>query len=48
MIYNEASGTEPGRVIVDIVDVTIHRNVPSTATFRDLLIPIFRSGELCL
>lgn len=46
MIYNEASGTEPSRVIVDIADVTIHRNVPSTATFRDLLIPIFRSGEL--
>jgi len=46
MIYNEASGTEPDQVIVDIADVTIHRNVPRAATFRDLLIPVFRSGEL--
>jgi nicotinate phosphoribosyltransferase len=46
MIYNDASGLEPSRVIVDIADVTIHRTVPRAASHKDLLVPIFRSGKL--
>jgi nicotinate phosphoribosyltransferase len=46
MIYNETSKSAPGRAIVDIADVTIHRTVPRAAKYRDLLIPVFHSGEL--
>jgi nicotinate phosphoribosyltransferase len=31
---------------VDITDVTIHRRIPGSAQYRDLLVPIFRRGDL--
>jgi nicotinate phosphoribosyltransferase len=46
MIYDELDGVPKDRTIVDIADVTIRRKIPATASFHDLLVPIFRSGNL--
>jgi nicotinate phosphoribosyltransferase len=46
MIYDELEGAPTGRTIVDIADVTIHKKVPGSARYHDLLIPIFRHGNL--
>jgi nicotinate phosphoribosyltransferase len=46
MIYNEGSNSAPGRSIIDIIDVSIHRTMPSAAKYHDLLVPVFRSGAL--
>ena len=46
MIYDELDGNPTERTIVDIADVTIHRRIPGSAQYRDLLVPIFRSGDL--
>jgi nicotinate phosphoribosyltransferase len=46
MIYDDLSGVSKGRVIVDIADVTIKRRIAGTAKFHDLLVPIFRQGNL--
>ena len=45
MIYDELDGIPPGRTIVDIADVTIHKKIPSSAKYHDLLVPIFRRGN---
>jgi nicotinate phosphoribosyltransferase len=44
MIYNDLEGA-PGRLLVDIADVTMRRRIPETATYHDLLIPIFKEGR---
>jgi nicotinate phosphoribosyltransferase len=46
MIYDQLDGIPPGRTIVDIADVTIHKRIPSSAKYHDLLVPIFRRGAL--
>jgi len=46
MIYDELEEVPTERTIVDIADVTIHRKIPSSANFHDLLVPIFRRGQL--
>jgi nicotinate phosphoribosyltransferase len=39
-------GVSKGRDIVDIADVTIRRRIAGTVKCHDLLVPIFRQGEL--
>jgi nicotinate phosphoribosyltransferase len=46
MIYDELDGVPTQRTIVDIADVTLHRKIPSSAKHHDLLVPIFRRGNL--
>jgi nicotinate phosphoribosyltransferase len=46
MIYNDFVETSKNRVIVDIADVTIRRSIGGTVQCHDLLVPIFRHGEL--
>lgn len=46
MIYDELDGNPKERTIVDIADVTIHRRIPGSAKYHDLLVPIFRHGDL--
>ena len=46
MIYDELDGIPTERTIVDIADVTIHRKIPRSANYKDLLVPIFRCGNL--
>ena len=46
MIYDELDGVPTERTIVDIADVTIHRKIPRSAKYKDLLVPIFRCGNL--
>ncbi|MBV9492312.1 MAG: nicotinate phosphoribosyltransferase [Verrucomicrobia bacterium] len=45
MIFDQLSGSEPSRTMVDPADVTIRRRIPEDATYRDLLVPIFRRGR---
>jgi nicotinate phosphoribosyltransferase len=46
MIYDELDGAPTDRTIVDVADVTIHKKIPGSASFHDLLVPIFRQGNL--
>jgi nicotinate phosphoribosyltransferase len=46
MIYDELDGIPTERTIVDIADVTIHKKIPGSAKYHDLLTPIFRRGNL--
>ena len=46
MIYDELDGIPTERRIVDIADVTIQSKIPGSAEYRDLLVPIFRRGNL--
>jgi nicotinate phosphoribosyltransferase len=46
MIYDELTGPPQSRVLVDIADVTIRRKIPDSAAHHDLLVPVFRRGEL--
>jgi nicotinate phosphoribosyltransferase len=46
MIYDDLAGISKGRDIVDIADVTIRRRIGGTVKCHDLLVPIFRQGEL--
>jgi nicotinate phosphoribosyltransferase len=46
MIYDELDGVPTERTIVDIADVTIHKKIPGSAKYHDLLTPIFRQGNL--
>jgi nicotinate phosphoribosyltransferase len=46
MIYDELTGPPKSRVLVDIADVTIRRKIPDSAAHHDLLVPVFRRGEL--
>ena len=44
MIFDQLAG-EPSNVIVDPLDLTRRRNVPDSARYRDLLVPVFRRGK---
>jgi nicotinate phosphoribosyltransferase len=46
MIYNLDGPAESSRVMVDPVDPTRRKRVPNDAESEDLLVPIFRRGEL--
>ena len=46
MIYDELAGPPKSRVLVDIADITIRKKIPESAVHHDLLVPIFRRGEL--
>jgi nicotinate phosphoribosyltransferase len=46
MIYDELDGIPTEQTIVDIADVTIHKKIPGSAKYHDLLTPIFRRGNL--
>jgi nicotinate phosphoribosyltransferase len=46
MIYDELAGITEARDIVDIADVTMRRRIADPVKFHDLLVPIFRQGEL--
>lgn len=46
MIYDQLEGAPTERTIVDIADVTIQKKIPGSAKYHDLLIPIFRRGNL--
>jgi nicotinate phosphoribosyltransferase len=46
MIYDDLKGIPKGRVIVDIADVTMRRRIAGTMKSHDLLVPIFRQGNL--
>lgn len=46
MIYDDASPLRNDRVIVDLADVTMRKRIPPSASYRDLLVPVFRRGKL--
>jgi nicotinate phosphoribosyltransferase len=46
MIYDQLEGPPKSRILVDIADITIRRKIPESASYRDLLVPIFRQGEI--
>ena len=46
MIYNEAAQPADFRIIIDPTDATRRKRFPTDATAEDLLVPIFRRGEL--
>jgi nicotinate phosphoribosyltransferase len=46
MIYDELDRDPRSRTIVDIADVTIQKKIPDSAKYHDLLVPIFRHGNL--
>ncbi len=46
MIYNENEPIGDDNTIVDVADVTLRRKIPSAAIGRDLLVPVFKAGEL--
>ncbi len=46
MIYNEAEPMKNTHVIVDPVNMTRSKKMPLDSTTEDLLVPIFRKGEL--
>jgi nicotinate phosphoribosyltransferase len=46
MIYDRFGGPPKSLVLVDIADVTIRRKIPESAAHHDLLVPIFRGGDL--
>jgi nicotinate phosphoribosyltransferase len=46
MIYNLVEPMKNSLVIVDPVNMTRSKKVPAEATYEDLLVPIFKQGEL--
>jgi nicotinate phosphoribosyltransferase len=46
MIYNDTGPHRNDRVIVDLADVTMRKRIPLSASYRDLLVPVFRQGKL--
>jgi nicotinate phosphoribosyltransferase len=46
MIYNLDGPPETERIIVDRIDPTRRKLVPESATAEELLVPVFRAGEL--
>jgi nicotinate phosphoribosyltransferase len=45
MIYDETTGVDPRRQIVDAKDPTRRKQMPPDAQGRDLLVPVMRSGR---
>jgi nicotinate phosphoribosyltransferase len=46
MLYDESGPVPQSRTIVDLADVTLRRKIPKDADGQDLLVPIFRQGQL--
>jgi nicotinate phosphoribosyltransferase len=46
MIYDEALGVDPRLLIVDAVDATRRKVIPSDANWSDLLQPVIRQGNV--
>lgn len=46
MIYNEAAPSAGAHVLVHPTDLTRRKMIPADATAEDLLVPVFRAGEL--
>jgi nicotinate phosphoribosyltransferase len=46
MIYDDLDGVSAEREMVDIADISIRKKIPASARYRDLLVPIFRRGNL--
>src|ERR1700730_6464 len=46
MIFDELNGSPAGRTIVNIADLTVHKKIPDSAKYHDLVVPIFRRGNL--
>ena len=47
VIYDVDTDMDHGCIMVDPFDITRQREIPDGIEFKDLLIPIFRNGELC-
>jgi len=47
VIYDELSGVPTTWTIIDPLDSTREKTLPSSLVEEDLLVPIFRQGELC-
>ena len=45
MIFDENLDPGDARTSVDPLDMTRRKHLPANATFQDLLVPVFRSGE---
>jgi nicotinate phosphoribosyltransferase len=46
MIYDDLDGVSAERDMVDIADISIRKKITASAHYRDLLVPIFRRGNL--
>lgn len=46
VIYNEPWGVQEGKMMIDPIDISRQRPIPSNAVYEDLLKPIFRKGQL--
>ncbi len=46
MIYNEGAPMKDDHTIVDPRDITRSKKIPAGATMEDLLVPVFRRGDL--
>jgi nicotinate phosphoribosyltransferase len=46
MIYDDLDGVSADRNMVDIADISIRKKIPASAHYHDLLVPIFRRGNL--
>jgi nicotinate phosphoribosyltransferase len=46
MIYDDLDGVSAERNMVDIADISIRKKIPASAHYHDLLVPIFRRGNL--
>ncbi len=45
MVYDLATGTEPGAVMIDPLDPTRRKTLGADCTHEDLLVPVFRAGR---
>jgi nicotinate phosphoribosyltransferase len=46
MVYDELGGIKTPQTIVNPADTTMRKTIPAKANYRDLLVPIFRKGQL--
>jgi nicotinate phosphoribosyltransferase len=46
MLYNELGGINTPQTIVNPADITMRKKIPAKSKHHDLLVPIFRKGEL--
>lgn len=47
VVYDKDTDMEHGCIMVDPFDITRQREIPDGVEYKDLLIPVFRSGKLC-
>jgi nicotinate phosphoribosyltransferase len=46
MVYDELGGIKTPQTIVNPADITMRKTIPAKTNYRDLLVPIFRKGQL--